>query len=608
MLKWTLLFFAINMLSCSIGNTEPTDSRVEEDTMVITNKEKKNKLHNEFLHQRNIGEALLRQGKIRQAIVADSLAMILAEKVESYTTCLETVRSLESKYNLEKNKVQAIQICHKGISIAEKNKDTVAMANLYSSIGLSYFFVNDIEKALPAHLKSLELSKLSKYSFGISSALVDVGSDYVALSQFEKAIPYYLECKKYADTLKGTIYESQIYNSVAAAWWLSKQYDSAYVYSDLACRIAEKLQNKRGMASSLSSMARIKFLQGNINEAHLLSEKAFAFCIESSFTAQLPDLYLLIRDINKTTGNYSKALDAFEKYVKIKDSITDESTGRIIQYKEYAHTLEKKNAENRFLAQGNVLRDLKISRNLYMSAIFIFVLLLIIIIGVLLFRQSKIKAMHLHVLTEQKMLRAQMNPHFIFNALNSIQNLIMRSQNLQAETYLSRFSKLLRNILETGTDDGLPINQEVEILKGYLEIEALRFDGAFNYSVQIEPELAEKNSRIPALMVQPFVENAIWHGLLPKEDNRNVDIVFKFTDNSKCICIIDDNGIGRIESGKQSREGKKKQQALAFTTHRLALMNKAYGTNCKMTIIDKYDDANRNCGTTVKIELPFISK
>ncbi|MGL5891548.1 MAG: histidine kinase, partial [Bacteroidia bacterium] len=147
-----------------------------------------------------------------------------------------------------------------------------------------------------------------------------------------------------------------------------------------------------------------------------------------------------------------------------------------------------------------------------------------------------------------------------------------------------------------------------EILKGYLEIEALRFDSAFNYTIQIEEELTKMNPRIPLLMVQPFVENAIWHGLLPKSNNRNVDIVFKFTDSTKCTCIIDDNGIGRIESAKQKRDGKKKQQALEFTAHRLKLINAVYDTNCKMTITDKHDDANKNYGTTVIIELPFINK
>ncbi|MGL5892847.1 MAG: hypothetical protein ACRC3B_23335, partial [Bacteroidia bacterium] len=159
-----LFIISISFFSC-IGERGEQKNLTTDNSIVETYDSTQIKLlHTEFENLRNKAEGLKKSGKIREAIVADSLALAVAEKIGTYSKCIETVRSLESSYNLENNKVQAIQICYKGINIAEKNKDIKTMADFYSSIGLSYFYVNDFEKALPAHLKSLELSKQASYS------------------------------------------------------------------------------------------------------------------------------------------------------------------------------------------------------------------------------------------------------------------------------------------------------------------------------------------------------------------------------------------------------------------------------------------------------------
>lgn len=203
---------------------------------------------------------------------------------------------------------------------------------------------------------------------------------------------------------------------------------------------------------------------------------------------------------------------------------------------------------------------------------------------------------------KNKALRAQINPHFIFNALNSIQNLIIKNDIKSSLKYLSRFSRLARNILESSIQPNATIDTEIDLLKDYLELESLRFDKSFTYHIHVDEDLDTSSIQIPYMALQPFVENSIIHGLLPKtEGERKLTVSFK-KQNDTLLCIVDDNGIGRKasrEMNKNSLRGKK-SRGMEVTSLRLnALGNKTKGYQ----IIDKTDENGNPTGTTVIIEL-----
>ena len=209
---------------------------------------------------------------------------------------------------------------------------------------------------------------------------------------------------------------------------------------------------------------------------------------------------------------------------------------------------------------------------------------------------------------ELKMVKAQMNPHFVFNSLNSIKHFVMKKENDKAEMYLSKFAKLTRGLLESSTKESLTVKEEVEIITGYLEMESLRFGKSFTCSVDVDAAINQEQTHIPHMMIQPFVENAIWHGLLNKEDDRILSVAFTLESNNTITCVVDDNGIGRATSAQKETTLEKTSLSLSFVTRRLELMRETLNINCRINIVDKVNKVGESEGTQVVIVLPILKK
>jgi sensor histidine kinase YesM len=153
---------------------------------------------------------------------------------------------------------------------------------------------------------------------------------------------------------------------------------------------------------------------------------------------------------------------------------------------------------------------------------------------------------------EMQALRAQMNPHFVFNSLNSINRFILKKQGAEASEYLTKFSKLIRMILNSSANVAVSLAEDLEALRLYLELESLRFDNKFNYKIECDPEMDADQIQVPPMLLQPFVENAIWHGLMNKEGEGHVWINIS-QENSTLLCTITDDGIGRKKAAELSR-------------------------------------------------------
>lgn len=204
---------------------------------------------------------------------------------------------------------------------------------------------------------------------------------------------------------------------------------------------------------------------------------------------------------------------------------------------------------------------------------------------------------------EMKALRSQMNPHFIFNALNSIQHYVLTNEKERANKYLVKFSQLMRNILELSTQELVSLKEELETIKLYLDIESLRFNEAFSYSLNISENINTEVIRLPPLIIQPFVENAIWHGLLLKEGTK-VLLINVFAEENAVIIEIDDNGIGRKASNAfLNDELKRRSFGLEITQDRLEILEKVFGVKMTFDVIDKKDTGGMPLGTLIKLKI-----
>jgi sensor histidine kinase YesM len=203
----------------------------------------------------------------------------------------------------------------------------------------------------------------------------------------------------------------------------------------------------------------------------------------------------------------------------------------------------------------------------------------------------------------QKLLRSQMNPHFIFNALIAIQNYILKNKKFEASDYLSQFATLMRAILEGSRDDFILLSREIELLKYYVSLQQLRFENSFMFNLELDEKINADELKIPPMILQPFVENAIEHGLRELNDKEKTLLV-KYTLDSKNLCIkIIDNGIG-IKNNKKSNTNGHQSYAMKITKERLMNITKIYKVNIDISIRDLSEFENEY-GTEIKFLIPI---
>ena len=204
-------------------------------------------------------------------------------------------------------------------------------------------------------------------------------------------------------------------------------------------------------------------------------------------------------------------------------------------------------------------------------------------------------------------LQSQMNPHFIFNAINSIQNYVLNKKEDEAYNYLAKFSKLIRMVLNNSRENILTLQVELETLNLYIELEQLRFDNSFEYQLNIAEELDLFDIEIPTMLIQPYVENAIWHGLMNLSGERKGELKIDISIESNLLkVVIEDNGIGRVKSNQFKRESIHHSVAMKLTEERLEMINKMENTeNVKVLVSDLHDEKLRACGTRVELFLPL---
>lgn len=272
--------------------------------------------------------------------------------------------------------------------------------------------------------------------------------------------------------------------------------------------------------------------------------------------------YYNYSQIHKEIGNNNKAYTAITKSMELQDSIYSEIKNEY-RFEEENYIRRQKEIENISLVKENDLKQLKIENKDRLLMISLFVTGLILLTIFLFYQAYRARQTNERILQQQHTmilenqskdweltaLRAQMNPHFIFNALSSIKSCILENNNKQADYYLSKFAKLMRLILDNSSQNFVSLEKEIQLLESYIELEQLRFENKFTYTSDIETEISSMEIFIPSMIIQPFVENAIVHGFLHKDGKCNLQINVRQHEKSLLV-IIEDNGIGRLHAKK----------------------------------------------------------
>jgi sensor histidine kinase YesM len=464
------------------------------------------------------------------------------------------------------------------------------LALSYTHLGYCYEQTGRLDEALECYLDDIVIS--DRLNLNTRSYLY-MGNIYVKMDSLVKAAYYYKKAVQYYSE-KGNVYFEalsalglgKIYmrlgeyseslvgftKAMVSAKWM---YENKLLYNTLdkeinnlymALQVVEKYKEEE----ALNLIAKIHFQLYQLYKKQLLTEKAL-------------DEYIL----------YHQALEKFHQSKQI--ASVEEIKSR--------YESESKDQQITLLSQQNVLNELRARQTRYLLLGLAGLVILLIVVFILYFRQNKLKAEQKTILLQQKLLRSQMNPHFIFNALSNISNLIDKNDNTLASKYLTRFSRLVRHILESTRTDFIELDQEITNLENYLALQKLRFPDKFDYQIEVDDKIDMEELKIPPMLIQPFVENAIEHGIKSKNTKGHIEIRFKMN-NTLLICEVDDDGIGREKAGKLKIVGHKSRATL-IVQERLEMLSRKMKQDIHFEIIDLETDTNASLGTRVMIGLPF---
>lgn len=453
--------------------------------------------------------------------------------------------------------------------------------------------------------------------------LTNIAHVYEEQQQFQKAIETYNIAYKLCTDNGITFGEALLSQNLANAHNAIGRYDESIRFSKQSLDIALREKMTRIEVAAYQNLGASYSGQKKYSEALVWYEKALEQGKQIGYTKAMLDATLQLSTIHEALGNTGKAFTYFKKHTSIKDSIFTAEKAEKIEALQAEFQSEQKEAAIKELQQENQLANLKQERT-SLTLIFSIALAALIIWGRT-YRQKQarlaaqqrdiLKSMEqqkaLESLERDKMwyelnaLKAQMNPHFLFNALNSIQELFLSGDKRKANDYMGKFSDLTRAILHASGKPAIPLEEEINMLRDYLDLEGLRFDSGFGYSITTDASEFMQDIAIPPMLVQPYVENAIKHGLMHKADNRYVSIHFSYAGPDVLQVQVKDNGIGRIKAAYYAslRHDKHNSFATSATQKRLDLLN--HGRATAITV--RYDDEAEEglvTGTCVTIQIP----
>lgn len=329
------------------------------------------------------------------------------------------------------------------------------------------------------------------------------------------------------------------------------------------------------------------------------------------------DAYKTLAEKYRKEGDYEKAMLYFRSYAELQDSVKAVRERELTEAlaistnigknQQRIDLLEKEKDLNSksidILKQDKKLKEEQLGfQNTIIISLSVVVFLMLLAV-VLIMRSSKEKK-KVHQLLALKSLRGQMNPHFIFNALNSVNHYVSQNDERKANRYLSDFSRLMRLVMDSSRHDFIPLTEELEMLGLYLQLEHARFSDKFEYTVHVDDGLEESEWMIPPMLIQPYLENAVWHGLRYIEGKGMLSLNIGRKEN-ELIIVVADNGIGRKKSAEVKTLNQKKQHSLGMQNieNRIKIMNELFGTRISVAVTDNSTN-EVNCGTKVSIVIP----
>ena len=595
-------------------------------------------------------------------------ALMLAEKIKNNQLLGRTYYLLANVENQAENYKKAIYYFEKTGDIQQETEVTTWLCMSYSKKGEYEKALPYCDKCIELAKKNVQTDTSEWGHELVQWYLFDMARIYKAAGDYESALNYLFQANNYAKEINSgwTMDISEIYclvgkyDSAIYYWNIWKKDWSKYSrgHKALGNTILGKIYIGTNQSEKVIPLLKDDILffrksgkeMGNaIVQPLLLSgeayvqkknysvalkyvKEAFGFAKENNARPEMMDSYKLLSNLYHRLNRNDSAYHYLLEYTALKDSIQNmQFLIKLNNYKKAAED-EKKKAQLGFLIRDNKIKQQQLKQQTVFKN-FLFVLLLTLLLtGIFVFRNLNLKRKNEKLQQQQKeqqwkvkelesenrhvelqkqsaelemqALRAQMNPHFIFNSLSSINHFILKNESKTASNYLTRFSRLIRMVLINSQKPLITLQDELEMLRIYLDMERLRVKNSFDYVISFINEIDADAVFVPPLILQPFCENALWHGLMHKEGHGSLNIDLSM-ENNILQCVITDDGIGRAKAAelKSKSAEREKSLGLQITTQRLALLNQNKNEQTFYTIDDILDEHKNIAGTKVILKI-----
>ena len=468
---------------------------------------------------------------------------------------------------------KAVAFYGEGLKIAEKNQVTPKVTDLNSKIADAYAKDNRSIEAEGYYTNSLQLAKRQAPQRSIQEK-EKVADFYNKKNRFDEEIQMR---KESLNELEGLPAETKVAKDKTVS-----------PDSITSQRINYKIANAYIAQDNYDEA--IPYLQKSIVEADSDDD----LVIQKDATRKLSEVY-------EYKGEFNKALETYQDYVAVVDTLYIRKEQEIAQAVRFNREIASKQSrisgleQERELSQskydlaitGQQLEQESNKRKNWVIYSLLFGMLLMGLAAFFFYRSNRQQKLANNLLA-LKSLRSQMNPHFIFNALNSVNNYIAKSDERSANRYLSDFSTLMRTVLENSEEDFIPLSKELELIRLYVKLEHSRFPDKFDYQINVDESIDIDSFQIPPMLLQPYIENAIWHGLRYKEEKGMLAVNLEYVAANSIRIIIEDDGIGRKKSAtiKTQNQKKQKSKAMGNIGKRIAILNDMYKDKVDVHITD----------------------
>ena len=519
---------------------------------------------------------------------------------------------------------KAIELYLKGLEVAEKNKLDMWVATSYLNMAHVYGDQKKIELGLETLFKASDILKRINDSVRLAPTYLKIGEFYNEINSEEKAILYNEDaisiCRKVLARNNNTPQrrmemEGHLRTALfvkASRLKKKKDYHEALAILQLLTDETKDIEGIEERVTYINFSSGLYNLMYDYKKSLLLNEQALALLKEDSISSLYQGYYENMSKAYAGLGLYAKAYENHLLYKQISDTILNKESLRATTEMQTKYEMEKKDEAIVLLN-----KEKKSQRTIIGLAIGVIVIALALLVFAVhskqlqakLFKQQreleKNELQKKMAVLEQMALRAQMNPHFIFNSLTSIQNFVYDKDGQTAQKFISSFSRLIRQTLDNSGRQLIPLNDEIKYLDNYLQLEQMRLRNKFQYTIHVQESIDKEMTHVPSMVLQPFVENSIKHGVQQKQNNDGL-IKITVSKNGTLSCVVEDNGIGRQSSMflKDESDDGYESKGMDITKSRIETINKIYETSISLNIEDLSDDKGQPAGTRVKIDFP----